>query len=176
MFSQEVILVVSIAILYSYFFKKLADVVVGQHEIDTMCDKYYDYKLYPSYGFFTNRPNRQPTAEESQKDEQKRKEEEACRKVQKESREQADTKKFYVLLAAGVLGVIVASQLKIPAASVGIGIGGVLSVLYATYVYWSHFNEVMKLGAIGFSLVSLLYTSVKLYQDQSLFKLFTNLK
>ena len=163
MISQEWILIATIAILYSYFFKKLADVVVNSHSIVTMCEQYGGYGGYGGFTRFYN---------SGQRDNRNYQEWEKCRKIKKQKSDKADSKKFVILLAAGVAGAIMASQVAAPAASVGVGIGGVLTVLYATYVYWSHFNEIMKLGATGVSLAALIYTSIKFYHGQNLLNLF----
>ena len=143
---QDWVLVFIIAILYSYFFKKLADVVTGTHEINNMCERFGGTGIFNIYS-----PN-------SEKDPEWVK----CRNEQKQRREQADTTKFMILLVAGVAGAIVASQIKLPVGNIGIGFGSILTVLYATYVYWSHFNEIMKLGATGASLAALIYATTKL--------------
>lgn len=143
MINSQIPLVISIAILYSYFFQKLSDIVLNQHGLDTMCGD--------EYGFRLSVLNTSP-------------ENEQCWKEKKILREQTDTYKFYMLLIAGVAGVMASSQLKNPTASMGIGLGGGLTILHSTYIYWNHFNEIVKLGGVGVSLCVLLYTAMKMFK------------
>lgn len=67
-----------------------------------------------------------------------------------------DTKKFYLLLSVGVLSVIIGSLIENKITNVGISFGGLLTIIYATYINWNNIHEYIKLLLIGVSLLMLI--------------------
>ncbi len=156
MMQTNIFIAISIAILYPYFFNKLSDVLMQKQRIKEECDipKYIDKKTGKKYHhqpfYIHNNDNSDLNLEENP-------EYQGCEK----KLARIDTTQFYILMIAGVLGVIIGSFIPNTITSLGISLGGLLTILYATYIYWHRMDEYMKLGLTGSSLVILIYVSIR---------------
>lgn len=83
-----------------------------------------------------------------------------------------DTKKFIILMVIGILGTIVGGIIKTKATKIGIGLGGIITIVYAISMYWGNMNEKVKVLVTGTGLALLIYLSIKLYQTKSLVDVF----
>jgi hypothetical protein len=75
-------------------------------------------------------------------------------------------KKFIFLLVAGILGIIVSAlviQYKTASVAAGIGIGSIITLMYAIGINWHNTDEFLKLILSLFSLLSLAFVGYKFF-------------
>jgi hypothetical protein len=159
---QELMIAAPIAVLYPFFFAKVADYYTKRTEIDKMCEQHNCFKQFGS-DYIGGRRRRSPEHQQCLDNA------DACRGRQSEMRDQASTPKFLILMVAGVLGIVLAGFFKTKATKVGLSLGGLMTIIMAVFMYWGKMNELMKLGVTGSSLTLLIYLSVKIYQTGSIF-------
>jgi hypothetical protein len=150
----------AIAMLYSFFFSKLSSLIVKD---DTVKDKYKVMKyVQKSTGKkYTYIPYTGSLSASGQTYDEKDFEITQEYKDNEAKIEKQNTKRFYILLITGVVGIIVSAMISNTTVSMGLSIGSVMLTLYATYLHWSNINEYMKLGLIAVSIGALIYTSYK---------------
>lgn len=129
---SNIAIAISIAILYPMFFKKLGDVATNIKELNKKCG----YR----YGYFET---------ENEKIDKK-----DCDKKY----ESVDTKRFTMLLVAGLVALVVSYFIESPAVSIGLGGAGIISILYSTFDYWSYLDDKSKLILVGLALGTLLFS------------------
>jgi len=152
--TQQIAFVITISVLYAFFFNKLAYVFTGRHEIDNMCH----------YGLYYYNEKTSP---------EEREERDKCIKERTEMSDSANSKEFVIRMLAGVLGVGLSGAIKNPIVRNGVSLGGLFSILNAIFLYWGHMNEMTKLGVTGSSLVFLIYASVRFINGKNLTQLLT---
>ncbi len=74
--------------------------------------------------------------------------------------EDTSTTKFIVLMVAGVLGIIGSGYFPGRSTSLGLALGGFLTILTAIIMNWDKMNDYMKLTITGASLALLIYISI----------------
>lgn len=121
---------VPIALLYPFFFNKLANVVFDMESANKNC---WDLPYKSAQG-------------------------KACREERTEALAQVNTKKFVLLIIVGVLGLILSNYLSYSSSQMGIAVGSILTIATAVFMNWSNFNEVMKLAITGAAIIVLLYS------------------
>ena len=156
----QLIISFAIAMLYSFFFSKLSSLIIKD---ETIKDKYKIMKyVQKSTGKkFTYLPYSGSLSANGQTYDEKDFEITEEYKKNEEKIESQNTKRFYILLITGVVGIIVSAMISNSTVSMGLSIGSVMLTLYATYLHWSNINEYMKLGLIAVSIGALVYTSYK---------------
>lgn len=152
---------IAIAILYPFFFNKLSSLIIKddkvkkKHEvlkyINVKTGKKYNY--LPTGGFILDNKQEEYNANDYQITDEYTENEERLANI--------NTKRFYILLTSGVVSVIIGTLLTNQVASLGISFGGIIVILYATYLYWYNINEYMKLGLTGVSIIALIVTAYK---------------
>jgi len=124
----------SIGFLYPYFFNRLANILSQEHEI----------KQEYCYG-------------KDYTDEQI----EECNKNREINLNNARNKKFIIMIIGGFVAIIlsyICSNNKTLAA--GFGLAGTISNITAIIMMWSAFNDNIRLGIIGMSIVLLIILSL----------------
>ena len=139
---QEILIGGSIAILYPFFFAKLADVYTQYSHLQRMCDEEYEHHKLGSPEYTQ------------------------CNKIKTDALEKSKTTKFIILMIVGVLALFLsfANIFAGRAPTFGLSLAGFFTLLHAVFMYWDKMNEYMKLGITGIALISLLYLSVRMYQ------------
>lgn len=125
----DIAIVISIAVLYPMFFRKLADVLMNRQEISDMCGSWLEPK----------------NMSEAEKKECEKKKEVKLKKV--------NLVRFVTLLVSGLVALAMSYYLMIPSLSAGLAISGLLVIIDATWRYWNDMNEKVKLVMIGIALV-----------------------
>ena len=159
MLNLNIFISIAIAILYPFFFNKLSSLVIKDDKVKKKHEvmKYINVKTGKKYSYLPiggldvtkdgyDQNDYQITDEYNENEERLA---------------NMNTKRFYILLTSGVVSVIVGALLTNQVASLGISFGGIIVILYATYLYWSNINEYMKLGLTGVSIVALIVTAYK---------------
>ncbi len=146
--SQELFISGTIAILYPFFFSKLASVVSGKSAIDDLCKHNHNARIYSESSKF----------------------DQACDDHQKVLSKQAETTKFIILMIAGVVGIIFSGYFSGSSTMLGLSLGGFLTIFTAIFVYWNNMGEYLKLGITGTSLASLIYVSINLVRLGAFYK------
>lgn len=123
--------ILSISILYPYFFSKFADIIFNKKDIDT---KYYKNFSFGRYDF--NEKNKQ-------------------------AYDDFNTKKYVLMIVVGIAGIIAGTHYANTNrdGGAGIALGGLFSLIYYTLYNWMNINEYIKLLISGGSLAILLHAS-----------------
>ena len=156
---QESLFGIPIALLYPFFFSKAIDVFTDRSKISDMCNgiPYSSNDNVQILGY--DNASKNPEYID-------------CHDKKTVALNKLDTNKFIFLIVIGIFGIIIASMIQTKATKVGIGIGGIITIIYALLMYWSHINEKIKVVITGLGLVLLIYLSIKLYKTKSLVDLF----
>lgn len=158
---QETLFGLPIALLYPFFFSKSIDVYSNKSTISDMC-KGIPYSL-----------NNKSSIDILDYDSgSKNPEYVKCHEDKRFKLDKLDTTKFIMLMVIGILGIIIGGMIKTKATKIGIGLGGVITIIYAISMYWGHMDEKVKVIVTGLGLALLIYLSIKLYQTKSLVDLF----
>ena len=144
--------IISIALLYPYFFSKLCDVAMDAKTVYNYCKGIpysLDMKKKDRWGYKLTEPN--PDYED-------------CYKKKKVLEKEFDTKKYSIMVVIGIIGIILGTHFakKNRDAGMGIALGGLFCVIYYTVYNWRNINELAKLVISGGSLASLIYASSKI--------------
>lgn len=80
-----------------------------------------------------------------------------------------NNKKFFILLIVGIIGTIFSSLYlkKYKGVMLGINVGSLATMSYATYINWQNFNEISKLAVTGIGLLALIYSGFKYLEFKS---------
>lgn len=150
----------SIALVFPFFFKKLLDYVNDDEKVNKMCDKYnksFTYGMLPS----------EKTSPEEYKLQQ------ACWNKRAKLQDTINFKKHIFLLIIGLVAVIASGLIKTKSTKMGLGLGGLLSLLYAISTHWYHYNDRTRLAILGISLIIFFVLSIRLYQIKDITDIFT---
>jgi len=129
----------SVAILYTLFFHKLADVLTHRKDVYKEC-------------------------EQEDKKKQDYEEEMKCiKKIDKENLD-SETKRFTILMASGLIALALSYYTKQPSIIVGLGLAGIMLVLTGTSKYWHRMTDKSKLAVIGIALVAI--TMIPVYGNK----------
>jgi len=145
--TTEIIFALSIAIIYPCFFNKFTNQIIGYDVIENGCNIPYTQK---------------PTEEQWTKYEN-------C----KSNKDNIILHKHLMLLAIALMGIILSSVIQTKSTKLGIGLGGIFTLLFALFMYWNKYKEITKLGVLGVSLLLVIYLSVKLYRVNNIADIFT---
>lgn len=85
----------------------------------------------------------------------------------------AEFNKHVILILIGLMGVFSACFVHTHSTKLGLGLGGILTLLTALMTYWSKYNENMKLVILGVSLSIFVYLSARLYDIKNIEDLFS---
>ena len=145
----EYVLIYAIAILYPFFFNKLANRITGYNDVDDMCNgnRGFLYKETP--------------------------EDKKCREEKEKKLEQVELYKHLVLIAVALIGIILSSVIQTKATKLGVGFGSVLTLITAMFLYWYRYGETTRLVISGLSLLFVILFSVRLYKIDSMEKIFS---
>jgi hypothetical protein len=183
--TTETIFSLAIAIVYPFFFSKLTSKVSKIDSINQMCDKFdmnIKYGLYSSYNNWNSslsyNSNRNIDSDGLKKSDDpaviaKREEYKKCEEDRKIKLDQAQYNQHIMLIFIAFFGILVSSAIQSSSTKVGVGLGGVLTLMVALFSYWHKYKENSKLAILGVGFVSLLYLSIKLYTLQSITDIFS---
>lgn len=163
--TTETIFSLAIAIIYPFFFNKLTNLLVKHDEISSMCDD-----IYPSNLFVFN-SNLDSMSQQAMNEKQKKYD--ICQKERTIKLDDANFKSHIMLIVIAFIGIIGSSAIQTHSTKVGVGLGGVFTLISALLMYWYKYNESVKLMILGFSLLMLIFLSIKLYALQNVADLFS---
>lgn len=129
--------IIPIAVLYSMFFTKLVNILLGYEEIKALCDG-------KSWGY---------------QDDNKE-----CYTKKRQLMDMFESKKFNVMLVVGLMGILFGAFMlsqdvangQLGTAGAGVALGGVLTIFYFILVNWGKLNEVNKTIITGGVLAGLI--------------------
>ncbi|MBI2482258.1 MAG: hypothetical protein HYV76_01705 [Candidatus Vogelbacteria bacterium] len=85
-----------------------------------------------------------------------------CQKDYQTALEQYNRNVFIILVAAGVIALVASFFLaNTPAVSLGLSLGGVLSLIIGTIRYWTNMDDYLRVIILGTALVALIWLGVK---------------
>lgn len=154
--STELVFSMAIALLFPFFFSKLANKISGYDEVSEMCDK-----LAPR--FYSVDLNKDNDNSEWEK----------CYKEKEEKLKDAEFHKHLVLIAVALIGLILSAVIQTKSTKLGVGIGSIITLVIALFLYWHRYTETSKLVVLGVSLLFVMYFSVRLYKIQNAADIFT---
>lgn len=168
--TTEVIFSLAIAILYPFFFNKLTKQIVGYDKINEMCDKYNKYSdffVLNSWSTFDrhSEKKKEPTPEDIQA--------EKCRNERKELLDKAELHSHLFMIFVSLVGIFATSFVSTNSTKLGLGLGGVFSLIFTISMTWYKYGEMMKLIVLGLSLLFVLFFSVRLYNINSIANIFS---
>lgn len=168
--TTEIIFSLAIAILYPFFFNKLTKQIIGYDKIDGMCDKYNkysDYFVLNSWSTFDrhSEKEKQPTHEEI--------EAKKCRDERRELLDKADLHSHLFMIFVALAGIFATSFVSTNSTKLGLGLGGVLSLIFTISMTWYKYGEMVKLVVLGLSLLFVIFFSVRLYNINSIANIFS---
>ena len=135
--------IITVAILYVYFINKAISVIYNEPEstFDSCFDSSWGAQSCDG-----------PICSRSGYDREKYK---RCQEKATLIRDSIAYVKFVALMTAGLAAFFVAFLAKQTHFKSAAALSGMLSIIWATYVNWTNFNEMMKLGLSGTTLVIL---------------------
>lgn len=166
--TTEIIFSLAIAILYPFFFNKLTKQIVGYDSINDMCKKYggfygYDDNYYVINTFETKKQKSPQEIEAAEK----------CRNERGALLDKADLHSHFIMLFVALAGIFATSFVHSPSTKLGLGLGGVFSLIFTIFMTWNKYAEIMKLVVLGLSLLFVLFFSVRLYNISSIANIFS---
>jgi len=156
--TTETIFCMAIAILYPFFFNKLANKMTDYDNINSLCDKNYNY------GWWKH--------DQQGKTDIKQKEYETCKSEKDKKLEKAELNKHIILIVVALIGIVLSSIIQTNSTKLGVGLGGVFTLLFALLLYWHRYNETAKLSISGLSLLFVTFLSVRLYKIDNIADIF----
>lgn len=165
----EFIFSVAIAIIYPFFFSKLTTKILKYDETQDMCSK-YDTIMYPYYTFYQPAQVSNPQSEEEKS---KQIEADKCRQDMNVKLDDIKFKQHIMLIVIAFMGILATSVIQANSTKVGVGMGGILTLIVALTMYWHKYNETAKIGILGGSLLVLLFLSVRLYKVKNIVDIFS---
>ncbi len=159
--TTEIVFAIAIAILYPFFFNKLANQVTNLNKIKDMCK---DVQMYEKPANNDGRMYIMGDMTNEYK---------ACNDERKEQLEKAEFHKHLFLLAMALIGLVLSSFIQTKSTKLGVGLGGVLTLITALSLYWHRYNESTKLIVLGLNLLFVMYFSVRLYKLDSVADIFS---
>ena len=160
--TTETIFSLAIAIIYPFFFTKLTNLLVDHDNISPMCGGYASFWYSGSFDRI-----------ESEDDKFKRIKKEQCWKEREAKLDHANFKQHVMLIIISFIGILGASAIQTHSTKVGVGLGGIFTLIAALMMFWYKYNETVKLVILGLSLAALMFLSVKLYSVQNISDLFS---
>ena len=152
--STEMIFCYAIAILYPCFFYKLANNLTGYNEVSSMCNKYHNYYSLND-------------------DDIKYKKSKKCYAEKDKELEKVEFNRHIMLIFLALVGIILTSVIHTNSTKLGIGMGGIFTLIFALYLYWSKYNETTKLMIYGASLLIVIFLSVRIYKIDNIADIFS---
>lgn len=153
--STELVFSLAIAMLFPFFFNKLSNRVTGYDDISNMCDS-----LTPN--FYRIRDQDEPQTEYDQ-----------CIEEKNKKIKDAEFHKHLVLIAVALIGLVLSGIIQTKSTKLGVGLGSIITLIMALFMYWHRYNETYKLIVLGLSLMFVMYFSVRLYRINSIEDIFT---
>jgi hypothetical protein len=191
--TTETIFSLAIAIIYPFFFSKLTTKVTDYDTVNKMCDDFDPSIRYGYSGDFyfmndtstfrrtgfnvsdndSSRKSQSQSQSESPEKIAKREEYKKCEKDRLVKLDQVNFNQHIMLIIVAFLGILGSSAIQTHSTKLGVGLGGVFTLILALFMYWHKYQENAKLVILGMSLISLLYLSVKLYKMESIADIFS---
>lgn len=155
--STEIMFSMAIAALFPFFFSKVADKLTGYNDISTMCDKYA-----PSFYSVDNLQNNSSNNEYNK-----------CAEEREQKLKDAEFNKHLMLVVIALIGLILSAVIQTKSTKLGVGLGSVITLIVALFLFWHRYNETSKIVVLGLSLLFVMYFSVRLYKIQDASDIFT---
>ena len=153
---QEWMFTLPIAFLFPFFCSKGVDVFYGKKALDDErwgCSKKFPSSSHSDYLDFREK-GKNPSYD-------------ACIETAEEALDRFKLHRYIILLAIGVATVVLSHFIKTPSTQIGLSIGGVITILYATASYWEKMGERLKFTATGIGLGVLVFYSYKFFKNPS---------
>lgn len=163
--TTEIIFSLAIAILYPFFFNKLTKLIVGYDSINDMCNKYGVSGYGDFYVLNSFDKKKETTAEDL--------EAKKCRNERQALLDKAELHSHFIMLFVALAGIFATSFVHSPSTKLGLGLGGVFSLIFTISMTWYKYAEMMKLVVLGLSLLFVLFFSVRLYNINSIANIFS---
>lgn len=134
-----------VALLFGIFFSKLYDYLNKYDKIKSLCGDTYKRNQFKV----------------SNIDDIEREREESCYDNKRKLEDNYDDKKLVYMLVVGLAGIILGAVLinRRSAIGVGVGMGGMLTMVYFLFSNWTRINSLYQIVSIGAILASLMYGS-----------------
>lgn len=87
-------------------------------------------------------------------------------KMHNNIRKSFDRKKNIGLLLIGIIMIILSLLIKNPYIRTGFGIAGLMTIIYATLINWSDYNDKLRLVMITIGLLFISYIAIKVYNGK----------
>ena len=157
--TTEAIFCMAIAMLYPFFFNKLANKMTGYDSSDPIpyCEYPLKYTLQASH------------ADQS---EQINQEYEKCKADRDNLVGKKELNKHIILIVVALIGIVLASVIQTRSTKLGVGLGGIFTLFFALLIYWHRYNETAKLTISGLSLLLVTFLSVRLYRIDNIADIF----
>ena len=88
-----------------------------------------------------------------------------CRQEFDDTRSVYNRNVFVVLAILGVASIVLGVFISASSVSLGLSLGGVLSLVIASIRYWSDMDEILRVIILGFALVALIWVGIKKLRD-----------
>ena len=133
-----------------------------------------EWQSYSSFYITNSRGFRQSeTPEETPEEKEKNKIRKECLKEKEKKLDEANFKQHVILIVIAFIGILATSMIQTHSTKLGVGLGGIFTLIIALFMYWHKYNETAKLGVLGVSLALLLFLSVRLYKMNSIVDIFS---
>ena len=149
----EWVFCITIAILYPVFFVKLINQVSGYNDIQ-------DHHPCPKR---VVKSIRVPWNEEDP----------TCVKQRQQATDEIEFRRHLALLLVALAGVIGSSLIQTGSTKLGVGLGGILTLMSALCMYWSRYRETTRIIISGLSLLVVVFLSIRLYKIDRISDIFS---
>lgn len=147
----EIIVSLSIALIYPLFFHKLTKKLTGYDIAGKLCsDMDFDRSNSKSMADYKN-----------------------CSSNRDKVLGKADFRSHLIILAIAVLSIIISTKISQKSTKLGVGFGGIILIIIAVTAYWHNYNETSKIIVSGIALIVVMYVSVRLYSSKSITDIFS---
>ena len=159
---KEVILGISIAIVFVFFIVFGMRAFFGEPEYEDFCDENLNRKIIKTEQECVDQggrwdPNIPRPVKLEEENEGYCEADFTCKQEFDSVREKHNKKVFIVAGILGLLVIILAAILHLPSVSSGLLGGGVLTILYGTLRYWSNLADWAKFIILGITLAALIW-------------------
>lgn len=96
-----------------------------------------------------------------------------CWEIKDNERQKIEFKKHIMLIIIAIIGIVLSGVVSVKSTKLGLGIGGLITLVYAMLMYWRHYDEGARVAILGASFLFVIWLSVRLYKVKNVADVFT---
>lgn len=96
-----------------------------------------------------------------------------CWEIKNNGLQKIEFKKHVMLIIIAIIGIVLSGVVSVKSTKLGLGIGGLITLVYAMLMYWRHYDECARVAILGASFLFVIWLSVRLYKVKNVADVFT---